>query len=71
MTTKTKVESKTLEMKGNAEVLVGKVVEKAVRAKGIADQVESDLKNAGQDLKEVGKDLKKAARRVKKASRKS
>jgi uncharacterized protein YjbJ (UPF0337 family) len=71
MTTKSKAENKTLEMKGKAEVLVGKVVGKAIQAKGVADQVESDLKNAGQDLKEAGKDLKKAARRVKKAPKKS
>lgn len=71
MTTKAKVENKTLEMKGKTEVLVGKVVGKAIKAKGVADQVESDLKNAGQDLKEAGKDLKKAAGRVKKVSRKS
>jgi uncharacterized protein YjbJ (UPF0337 family) len=71
MTKKASVENKTLEMKGRAEVLVGKVVGKAIQAKGVADQVESDLKNAGQDFKEAGKDLKKAASRVKKASRKS
>jgi uncharacterized protein YjbJ (UPF0337 family) len=71
MTKKASVENKTLEMKGRAEVLVGKVVGKAIQAKGVADQVESDLKNAGQDFKEAGKDLKKAASRVKKVSRKS
>ena len=39
-------------------------------ASGLANQVESDLKNAGNDLKNVGKDLKKAGQRIKKATKK-
>ena len=39
-------------------------------ASGLANQVESDLKNAGEDLKYVGKDLKKAGQRIKKATKK-
>ena len=70
MTTKEKVENKALELKGKAEVLKGETVGKVIRAKGLADQVESDLKNAGEDLKNVGKDLKKAGQRIKKATKK-
>ena len=70
MTTKGKVENKALELKGKAEVLKVETVGKVIRAKGLADQVESDLKNAGNDLKNVGKDLKKAGQRIKKATKK-
>jgi uncharacterized protein YjbJ (UPF0337 family) len=71
MTTRSDVNNKKLELKGKAEVLVGQVVGKTIKAKGVADQVESDLKNVGADLKNAGKDLKKAAQRVKKATKKN
>lgn len=61
--TRDKVGNKVLEIKGNAEVRVEKAVGKAIQAKGLVDQVESDLKNAG-------KDLKKVARRIQKATKK-
>lgn len=56
--TRDKFGNKALEIKGNAEVRVGKAVGKAFQAKGLVDQVESDLKNAGKDLKKAARCIK-------------
>ena len=63
MATREKVENKALELKGNAEVRVGKAVGNVVQAKGLADQVDSELNNAGENLKKTRPRIKKATKK--------
>jgi len=54
MTTRNDVKNKKLERRARPRSSWGRSG-KSYQAKGVADQVESDLKNAGEDLKNVAR----------------
>jgi len=71
MATSSKVVNKAQELKNRADAKFDDVVQKAGKARVVAEEVQGDLKNVGKDLKMASEDLKTAGKRVKAATKRS